>query len=102
MISAGGLFHFKKDQQAYSSMQEDYATEPLFAAATDNRFFLYVLEDFYTGQSLERLQFTSAEAEICQGDGRASLPSDSSDSKRSRDSSDPAARRRRRRVAWRR
>jgi hypothetical protein len=68
IISAGGLLHFKKDRQAYSIKPEDFATKPLFAAATDNRllndFFLYVLEEFYTGQSLDRLQFTSAEAEF--------------------------------------
>lgn len=70
MISAGGLFHFKKDHPAYSIKAQDYATKPLFAAATDNRllndFFLYVLEDFYTCQSLDRLQFTSAEPEFVQ------------------------------------
>ncbi len=59
MISAGGLFHLKNGHQAYSIKAEDYATKPLFADATDNKllndFFLYVLEEFYTGQSLDRL-----------------------------------------------
>jgi hypothetical protein len=61
MISAGGLFHFKKGHQAYSIKVEDYATKLFFASATDNKllndFFLYVLDEFYTSQSLDRFQF---------------------------------------------
>jgi hypothetical protein len=50
MISACGLFHFKKDRRDYSIKPEDYATKPLFTAATDNRllndFYMYVLQVF--------------------------------------------------------
>ena len=60
---AGGLFHFKKDNAQYSLKPEDYATKPLFVASKENRFlnefFLYVLEDLHTCQSLGALQFTS-------------------------------------------
>jgi hypothetical protein len=60
---AGGLFHFKKDHAQYSLKPEDYATKPLFVASKENRllneFFLYVLEDLHTCQSLGALQFTS-------------------------------------------
>ena len=53
---AGGLFHFKKDHAQYSLKPEDYATKPLFVASKENQllneFFLYVLEDFHTCQSL--------------------------------------------------
>ncbi len=37
MISAGGLFHLKKDHNKYSIQPEDYALKPLYVAATDNR-----------------------------------------------------------------
>jgi hypothetical protein len=57
------LFHFKKDHAQYSLKPEDYATKPLFVASKENRFlnefFLYVLEDLHTCQSLGALQFTS-------------------------------------------
>ena len=60
---AGGLFHFKKDHAEYSLKPDDYATKPLFVASKDNRFlnefFMYVLEDLHTCQSLGALQFTS-------------------------------------------
>jgi hypothetical protein len=60
---AGGLFHFKKDHAQYSLKPDDYATKPLFVASKENRFlnefFLYVLEDLHTCQSLCALQFTS-------------------------------------------
>ena len=63
MDDAGGLFHFKKDHAQYSIKPEDYATKPLFVASKENRllneFFLYVLEDLHTCQSLGVLQFTS-------------------------------------------
>ena len=57
------MFHFKKDHAQYSLEPEDYATKPLFVASKENRllneFFLYVLEDLHTCQSLGALQFTS-------------------------------------------
>ena len=60
---AGGLFHFKKDHAQYSLKPDDYETKPLFVASKENRllneFFLYVLEDLHTCQSLGALQFTS-------------------------------------------
>ena len=60
---AGGLFHFKKDHAEYSLKPDDYVTKPLFVASKENRFlnefFLYVLEDVHTCQSLGALQFTS-------------------------------------------
>ncbi len=34
---AGGLFHFRKDQETYSIDPVDYQGKPLFSAATDNR-----------------------------------------------------------------
>jgi hypothetical protein len=53
---AGGLFHFKKDHAQYSLKPEDYANKPLFLASKENRFlsefFLYILEDLHTCQSL--------------------------------------------------
>jgi hypothetical protein len=59
----GGLFHFKKDHAQYSLKPDDYETKPLFVASKENRFlnefFLYVLEDLHTCQSLGALQFTS-------------------------------------------
>ena len=62
---AGGLFHFKKDHAQYSLKPDDYATKPLYVASKENRFlnefFLYVLEDLHTCQSLGALQFTSAD-----------------------------------------
>ncbi len=62
-VIAGGLFHFKKDHAQYSLKPEDYETKPLFVASKENRFlnqfFLYVLEDLHTCQSLGALQFTS-------------------------------------------
>ncbi len=46
LTDAGGLFHFKKDQQQYSIKPEDYATKPLCVASKENQlrneFFLYV------------------------------------------------------------
>ena len=52
----GGLFHFKKDNAQYSLKPEDYVTKPLFVASKENQFlnmfFLYVLEDLHTCQSL--------------------------------------------------
>ena len=60
---AGSLFHFKKDHAQYSLKPEDYANKPLFLASMENRFlnkfFLYLLEDLHTCQSLGALQFTS-------------------------------------------
>jgi hypothetical protein len=65
---AGGLFHFKKDNAQYSLKPEDYATKPLFVASKENRFlnqfFLYVLEDLHTCQSLGALRFTSDDPEL--------------------------------------
>ena len=56
---AGGLFHFKKDHSQYSLKPGDYATKPLFVASKDNRFlnefFLYVLDDLHSCQSLGAL-----------------------------------------------
>ena len=53
---AGGLFRFKKDHAQYSLKPEDYANKPLFLASKENRFlsefFLYILEDLHTCQSL--------------------------------------------------
>ena len=53
---AGGLFHFKKDHAQYSLKPEDYANKPLFLASKENRFlsefFLCILEDLHTCQSL--------------------------------------------------
>ncbi len=58
------LFHFRKDHSAYSIAADDYDTKPLFVSSKENRllneFFLYVLEDFHTSQSLGVLQFSSA------------------------------------------
>ena len=58
------MFHFKKDHAQYSLKPDDYATKPLYVASKENRFlnefFLYVLEDLHTCQSLGALQFTSA------------------------------------------
>ena len=53
-----------KESSAYSIKPADYATKFLYSAIeTDNRlpnqFFLYVLEDLHTGQSLGALKFTS-------------------------------------------
>jgi hypothetical protein len=57
---AGGLFHFKKDHAQYSLKPGDYATKPLFVENRFlNEFFLYVLDDLHTCQSLGALQFTS-------------------------------------------
>ena len=62
-IFAGGLFHFKKDHAQYSLKPDDYATKPLYVASKENRFlnefFLYVLENLHTCQSLSALEFTS-------------------------------------------
>ena len=59
------MFHFKKDHAQYSLKPDDYATKPLYVASKENRFlnefFLYVLEDLHTCQSLGALQFTSAD-----------------------------------------
>ena len=67
---AGGLFHFKKDHAEYSLKPDDYATKPLFVASKENRFlnefFLYVLEDLHTCQSLGALQFTSDDPTFVQ------------------------------------
>jgi hypothetical protein len=67
---AGGLFHFKKDHAEYSLKPEDYATKPLFVASKENtllnEFFLYVLEDLHTCQSLGALQFTSDDPTFVQ------------------------------------
>ncbi len=67
---AGGLFHFKKDHAQYSLKPEDYANKPLFLASKENRFlnkfFLYILEDLHTCQSLGALQFTSDDPDFLQ------------------------------------
>ncbi len=67
---AGGLFHFKKDHAEYSLKPDDYPTKPLFVASKDNtllnEFFLYVLEDVHTCQSLGALQFTSDDPTFVQ------------------------------------
>ena len=67
---AGGLFHFKKDHTEYSLKPDDYPTKPLFVASKDNtllnEFFLYVLEDVHTCQSLGALQFTSDDPTFVQ------------------------------------
>jgi hypothetical protein len=58
------MFHFKKDDAAFSIAAEDYEAMPLFVSSKENRllneFFLYVLED-HTSQSLSTLKFTSAD-----------------------------------------
>ena len=60
---AGGLFRFKKDHAQYSLKPEDYVNKPLFLASKENRFlnefFMYILEDLHTCQSLGALEFTS-------------------------------------------
>lgn len=68
MPLAGGLFHFKKDSRIYSIKPADYDSKPLFSATDpDNRmlneFFLYVLEDLHTGQSLGSLKFNNNDPE---------------------------------------
>jgi hypothetical protein len=59
------MFHFTKDHSAYNIKAEDYETKPLFVFSKESRllneFFLYVLEDLNTSQSLSALQFTSAD-----------------------------------------
>ena len=58
------LYGFIFVLQAMNIKADDYATLPLFSPSeSDNRllneFFLYVLEDFHTGQSLGALKITS-------------------------------------------
>jgi hypothetical protein len=54
----------KKDHADYSIKAGDYETKPLFVSSKESRllneFFLYVLEDLHTTQSLGALQFTSS------------------------------------------
>ena len=67
-MHAGGLFHFKKDNPAYSIKPEDYGKLPLYAASSENRmlneFVMYVLQDLHTGQGLSSLAVTSDEPQF--------------------------------------
>ncbi len=53
---------------AYSITAKDYETMPLFVSSKESRlpneFFLYVLEDPHTSQSLCALKFSSADPAI--------------------------------------
>ena len=64
-MHAGGLFHYKKGHTAYSIDPNDYQKMPVYAPSGENRllngFFLYVREDFHTGQGLANLEITSGE-----------------------------------------
>ena len=67
-MHAGGLFHYKKDNPAYSIKPEDYGKLPLYAASSENRmlneFVMYVLQDLHTGQGLSSLAVTSDEPQF--------------------------------------
>ena len=57
------LVPLQEGPRAIQPQAEDYANKPLFLASKENRFlnefFLYILEDLHTCQSLGALQFTS-------------------------------------------
>ena len=67
-MSAGGLFHFRKDSDEYSIKPVDYPLKPLYAPHANNRllneFFLYVLHDVHTWQGLGALRFASEDPEV--------------------------------------
>ncbi len=60
------MFHYKKDNPAYSIKPDNHATKHLYVASADNRMcFLYVIK-ICKWQGLENLKFTSADPDFIQ------------------------------------